>query len=141
MRLATIVLTLALGAASLPAQGQGANQSDPFARLMFPPELVMRHQGEIALQEAQRTALQTAIQSAQTKFTDVQWRLSGEGEKMARLLQGPTIDEAQVLEQVDRILSMEREIKRAQIALMVRIKNTLTPAQQQKLNELRDRRD
>ena len=43
---------------------------------------------------------------------DTQWKLSAEGEKMGRLLQGTQVDEAQVLEEVDRILALEREIKR-----------------------------
>jgi Spy/CpxP family protein refolding chaperone len=49
------------------------------------------------------------------------------------------VDEAAVLDEVDRILNMEREIKRAQISLMVRIKNTLTPEQQKKLADIRSR--
>jgi hypothetical protein len=32
---------------------------------------------------------------------------------------------------------MEREVKKAQLSLLVRIKNLLTPAQQDKLAELR----
>jgi Spy/CpxP family protein refolding chaperone len=68
---------------------------------------------------------------------DLQWKLSAEGEKMGRLLQGTQVDEAQVLDQVDHILGVEREIKRAQVSLMVHIKNMLTPAQQAKLAELR----
>jgi len=71
----------------------------------------------------------------------LQWKLSAEGEKMGRLLQGTQVDEAQVLEEVDRILALEREIKRGQISLMVRIKNTLTAAQQSKLREIRDRHE
>jgi Spy/CpxP family protein refolding chaperone len=58
---------------------------------------------------------------------------------MGRLLANSQVDEAQVLEQADRILGLERDIKRAQISLMVRIKNTLTPAQQAKLMSLRNR--
>jgi Spy/CpxP family protein refolding chaperone len=133
------LLAVSLGArldAQAP-QGPQPPQQDPFGRLLFPPELVMQHQGEISLQDSQRAALQTAIQQAQTKFVDLQWRLSGEGEKLARLLQGPVADESQVLDQVDRILAAEREVKRTQIGLLVRIKNTLTPAQQAKLMELR----
>ena len=41
-----------------------------------------------------------------------------------------------MLAQVDRILALEREIKKAQISLLVRIKNILTPAQQAKLAEI-----
>jgi len=102
---------------------------------------VMQHQSEIGLQDSQRAALASAIQQAQGKFTDVQWKLSAEGEKMGRLLQPAQVDETQVLEEVDRILALEREMKRTQISLMVRIKNTLTPAQQAKLTEIRSRNE
>jgi Spy/CpxP family protein refolding chaperone len=140
-----IALLVAPLAARIDAQGppgggggQGQGQGpDPFARHLFPPELVMQHQGQINLQDSQRAALQAAIQQAQTRFVDAQWKISAEGEKLARLLQTPTVDEKQVLEQVDRILDIEREVKRAQMGLMVRIKNTLTPPQQAKLRELR----
>jgi Spy/CpxP family protein refolding chaperone len=101
----------------------------------------MQHQSEIGLQDSQRAALTSAVQQAQGKFMDLQWKLSAEGEKMGRLLQGTQVDEAQVLEEVDRILALEREIKRGQISLMVRIKNTLTPAQQAKLAEIRNRKE
>ena len=101
----------------------------------------MQHQAEIGLQDAQRAALTSAVQQAQAKFMDVQWKLSAEGEKMGRLLQGTHVDETQVLEEVDRILALEREIKKGQISLMVRIKNTLTAAQQAKLAEIRNQKE
>jgi len=99
----------------------------------------MQHQSEIGLQDSQRATLTSAIQQAQGKFMDTQWKMSAESEKMTRLLQGTQVDEAQVLAEVDRILDLEREIKKAQISLMVRIKNTLTPQQQAKLSEIRSR--
>ena len=128
--------------AGAPPQGRHGpgDQHDPMGQYLFPPDLVMQHQGEISLQESQRAALQTAMQQAQSKFTDTQWKLAAEGEKLQRLLQGATADETQVLDQVDRVLTLEREMKRAQMQLMVRIKNTLTPAQQEKLRALREAR-
>jgi Spy/CpxP family protein refolding chaperone len=149
MRVSIIAFAFVLSAASLAAQGAPPGQRGPgsgpapddFGRNFFPPELVMQHQSEIGLQDSQRAALASAIQQAQSKFTDVQWKLSAEGEKMGRLLQPAQVDETQVLEEVDRILALEREMKRTQISLMVRIKNTLTPAQQAKLAEIRDRRE
>jgi Spy/CpxP family protein refolding chaperone len=98
----------------------------------------MQHQSEIGLSDAQRAALTSAIQQAQAKFMDGQWKLSAEGEKMGRLLQNTQVDETQVLDEVDRILNLEREIKKAQVSLMVRIKNTLTAPQQAKLAQIRD---
>lgn len=121
-------------------QPQGP-QPDPFARFLFPPELVMQHQGDIGLTDAQRASLMTAIQQAQSKVTETQFKLSAEGEKLGRVLQSPAVDESQALEQVDRILALEREMKRAQVGLLVRIKNVLTPAQQTRLNQLRQGRE
>ena len=147
MRRSILALAFVLGAANLGAQGPPMGQRNPsggpddWGRNFFPPELVMQHQTEIGLQDAQRAALTSAIQQAQGKFMDMQWKLSAEGEKMGRLLQSAQVDEAQVLEEVDRILALEREIKKAQISLMVRIKNTLTAAQQSKLAEIRNRKD
>jgi Spy/CpxP family protein refolding chaperone len=150
MKRSILALAFVLGAANLAAQGapgpppmgqrQPAGGPDDWGRNFFPPELVMQHQSEIGLQDSQRATLTSAIQQAQTKFMDGQWKLSAEGEKMGRLLQNTQVDEAQVLDEVDRILNLEREIKKAQISLMVRIKNSLTPQQQAKLAELRDRK-
>jgi len=149
MRHSILTLAFVVAAASLGAQGAPPGQRAPggppggpddFGRNFFPPELVMQHQSEIGLQDSQRAALTSAVQQAQSKFMDIQWKLSAEAEKMGRLLQGTQVDETQALEEVDRILALEREIKRGQISLMVRIKNTLTPAQQAKLAEIRDRR-
>jgi Spy/CpxP family protein refolding chaperone len=148
MRVSIFAFAFVLSAASLAAQGPPGQRGplagpspDDFGRNFFPPELVMQHQSEIGLQDSQRAALASAIQQAQGKFTDVQWKLSAEGEKMGRLLQPAQVDETPVLEEVDRILALERELKRTQISLMVRIKNTLTAAQQAKLAEIRDRRE
>ena len=143
MRRSILAIAFVLSAASLAAQGapppgqRGPGPgADDWGRNFFPPELVMRWQSEIALQDAQRTSLTSALQQAQAKFMDLQWKLSAEGEKMGRLLQGTQVDETKVLEEVDRILALEREIKRTQISLMVRIKNTLTAEQQAKLSKL-----
>jgi Spy/CpxP family protein refolding chaperone len=148
MRVSILAFAFVLSTATLTAQGAPPGQRNPgqspggpddFGRNFFPPELVMQHQSEIGLQDAQRAALTSAVQQAQGKFMDLQWKLSAEGEKMGRLLQPAQVDETQVLEEVDRILVLEREMKRAQIGLMVRIKNTLTASQQAKLAEIRGR--
>jgi Spy/CpxP family protein refolding chaperone len=55
------------------------------------------------------------------------------------LLRLPRVDETAALAQVDKVLGMEREVKRAQVSLLIQIKNLLTPAQQQRLFELRSK--
>ncbi len=58
-------------------------------------------------------------------------------EALVALLKQSSADESQVMSQLDKVLSSEREIKRTQISLLVRIKNKLTPDQQAHLQRLR----
>jgi Spy/CpxP family protein refolding chaperone len=120
-----------------PGAGAGPGpKDDPFGRYLFPPDRVMSHSLDIGLGDAQKTAIRNEVQKVQPKFLDSQFELQSEGEKMIKLLQEKPVDEAKVLAQVDRILAIEKEIKKSQISLLVRIKNILTPAQQDKLAEI-----
>src|SRR5215467_912157 len=112
---------------------------DAFGQSFFPPELVIQHQEAIGLSPEQKDAFKTEIRQAQLKFTELQWKLQDEMEKMLSLVKQTHPDEQQVLAQLDKVLSAEREVKREQIALLVRIKNKLTPEQQAKLAELRSK--
>jgi hypothetical protein len=58
-------------------------------------------------------------------------------EGLTGLLKQSKADEAQVAAQLDKVLASERDIKRAQISLLVRIKNNLTDDQQRRLRALR----
>jgi Spy/CpxP family protein refolding chaperone len=150
-----VVAALLLSGASLPAQkpeaqrGQGKiakpgaapdrgkppktatvkPSPDPFDALI-PPDVVMANQNELGLSDAQRQSLRQAVQESQGRFADLQWRLSAETERLGALLREPVIDERQVLEQVDRVLALERDAKRTKLVVLVRIRNTLTPEQQ-----------
>ena len=136
---AVLVLFLALAApARVWPQPPG---EDPIAKNVFPPELVMKYSQEIGLNDRQRAAIKENVQGVQSKFLDTQWNLQEESQKMVRLLQAQPVNEAAVLAEVDKVLALEREIKRAQISLLVRIKNLLTEPQQAKLQELRKRGD
>jgi len=111
---------------------------DPIAQSFFAPDLVMQNQQAIGLTDDQKSFLKTEIRDAQLKFTDLQWKLQDEMEKMTALVKQPHVEEKDAVAQLEKILALEREIKRAQVTLLVRIKNKLTPDQQAKLNELRN---
>jgi Spy/CpxP family protein refolding chaperone len=128
------LLFLAAGA----ARGQQPDQ-DPIGQSFFAPELVIQHQEAIGLNEEQTTYFKTEIRQAQLKFTELQWKLQDEMEKMVALVKQPHAEEQDVLAQLERVLAAEREIKRAQMTLLVRIKNKLTPEQQAKLLEIRSK--
>jgi Spy/CpxP family protein refolding chaperone len=110
---------------------------DPLAKLFLPPDLVMSHQQAINLTESQRQAIQANMLDTQKKLLDQQFKMQGEVEKLQSLLKSATPDETKVLDEMDKVLGAERDIKRAQISLMVKLKNSLTAQQQAQLDALR----
>jgi Spy/CpxP family protein refolding chaperone len=132
------VIAALLAAAPARAQ-QPPPAPDPLAQHVFAPELVMRHANDIGLDDKQRAAVKEAVVKMQARFLDLQWDMQGQAEKLARLLQASPVDEAAVLAQADTVMGLERDVKKAHLTLLVRIKNLLTDAQKAKLAELRRR--
>ncbi len=96
----------------------------------------MENQQAIGLTEEQRDALRNEIRQATRQFTDMQWALQDEMERLLTLLKPPKVDEKLATAQLDKVLGAEREIKRAQFTLLVRLRNKLNPEQQAKLREI-----
>jgi Spy/CpxP family protein refolding chaperone len=111
--------------------------NDPIGRSVLPPELIMQHQKAIQLTEAQKNAVIAEVKRAQGRIVDVQWDMQRALEPLVELLGKERADEQQVLAQLDKVLAAEREFKRTQLTLAVRLKNILTPEQQRMLLELR----
>jgi len=126
--LALLVVATAAGAQQPPQA-----PDDPLARTLFPPELVMQHQQDIGLRPEQRATITKAIQDFQSKVVDLQWRMQEQSQRLASLLEKPAIDQVAALTQVDEVLGVEREVKRAHISLLINIKNTLSAEQQARL--------
>jgi Spy/CpxP family protein refolding chaperone len=114
-------------------------EQDPIGQSFFAPELVIQHQEAIGLSAEQKDYFKSEIRQAQLKFTELQWKLQDEMEKLVTLVKQLHVDEQQVLGQLEKVLAAEREVKREQVTLLVRIKNKLTPEQQGKLLELRSK--
>jgi len=119
-----------------PPPGHG---EDPIARALFPPEMIMHHQAALGINEKQRTAIIKEVEKAQSQILQLQWKLQAAAEQLVKLLEAPRIDEAKALEQSDKVMGIERQVKRTHLGLLIRIKNLLTDAQRAKLSELRKR--
>jgi Spy/CpxP family protein refolding chaperone len=132
---ALVVLLLLTGQTLKAAQ----SKDDPIGDLLFSPELVMQHQQAIGLSDEQKESLKADLRKAQLKFTEMQWQLQDEMEKLLALLKQEQISEQQTIGQLDKVLSIEREIKRGQFALLIQIRNRLTPEQRARLLELKNR--
>lgn len=117
-------------------QPQLAPGQDPLAQNFFPPELVMQHRQALALTEEQKAVIKDELLKASARFNDLQWQMQDEMETMVGLTKGANIDEQKVLAELDKILNIEREVKRTQLTLSIRLKNKLTSEQQTKLMEI-----
>jgi Spy/CpxP family protein refolding chaperone len=144
--LGLLALTAAFAFSVVPAIAQEPQQPeqprtprpphDPFGN-MFPPELVMQNQRELGLTEQQKTYMRTEIGKTSARFNDLQWQLHDAMEVLHETMKANQVNEQQALAQLDRVLEFEREIKRLHMELAIKIKNNLTPDQQQKLQSLR----
>lgn len=137
VRVGVLLVWLLLAGVRLAAQQPPGH--DPIAENLFPPDLVLSNQKAIGLDEEQKNFVRAEVMKAQTRFTELQFQLQDAMETLVGLLKQNRVDEAQVLAQLDKVLSAEREVKRTQIALMVRIKNKLTEEQQARLRQLRNK--
>ena len=111
--------------------------SSDFEHSLFTPELIMRHYRAIGLSAEQRGTITQAIQTLQSTVVDPQWRLMETSQNLTELLAASAIDEAAALSAIDEVLRAEAEIKRANIAALIRIKSALTQEQRETLMELR----
>ena len=133
--LAGIFLALSLGTGVLCAQTP--KPDDPLARLLFDPQLVLKHAQALGLQPAQRTTIVNAIKEAQGDILDLQLQMAERYQDLVKAMEAPRVDEAASVAQADKVLTLERDLKRTQLQLLIRIKNALTREQQDRLQELK----
>ncbi|HEU4872567.1 MAG TPA: hypothetical protein VFT44_05665 [Pyrinomonadaceae bacterium] len=123
-------------AANVPNHPHPPNR-DPLAHLMFPPEMIMSHARQLNLTDEQKTFMRSEVQKTTATFQELQWKLQDQMELLHESMKSTSVNEQQALAQLDKVLEIEREIKRLHIGLAVRLKNRLTPEQQEQLHKMR----
>lgn len=140
----TIRLTAAAFALSCtaPAWGQGGGmgighmRGPAFMRQLFPPTLIMQHQSDIGLTPTQRDAITKEITDLQQAVTGLRWQLEEKTTALTKLLGADKVDTTAALAQADDVLKLEDQMKRLRLGFLIRVKNVLTPAQQDALRKL-----
>jgi Spy/CpxP family protein refolding chaperone len=128
-----------------PFSGGGGGGGFGFGRPLFlehlyRPELVMRHQGALALTPEQRAAIAATIKATQERLGTLQWELDAKSEAVVKLVEGDKVDVEQALAAAGQSIDLESQIKKEHLRLLLNIKNQLTPAQLAKLRELKQDR-
>jgi Spy/CpxP family protein refolding chaperone len=106
-------------------------------KYLFSPQLLRRHQHELKLTQEQREYIVREINAAQSEFTAMQWNLESEIRGLTRLVENRESEESAILEQLNSVLDLEKEIKRKQLLMAVRIRNKLSDEQLRILRDIR----
>ena len=102
---------------------------DPIGENFIPPDMLIHNREALGLNDEQMEFLQGQFEKTRAHFTELQQKLGKEMDALTALLKSDRPDESKVLAQLDKVLDVEREMKRTHLSLMVGIKNKLTPEQ------------
>lgn len=134
--LVTAALAVALGSSALAAQNPKTGE-DAMAQFLFDPQLVLKHAKEIKLESTQRASIVTAIKAAQGNMLDWQLQMAESYEDLLKAVETVRVDEQATVAMAGKVLELERQVKQAQLQLLIRVKNVLNRAQQDQLQALK----
>jgi hypothetical protein len=115
-------------AAACFAQGPPAG-GDPLRSLLIPPELIMGHQGALNLSEGQGEEIRELLASTQGEFSRAQWNLKRELERLNNLLRDRNSPDQAVLDQSEKVMTIEMEIKKLHLSMLLGVRRVLSDEQ------------
>ncbi len=120
---------LLVAALALPFAAAAEDNDDWLRGKLFPPDVVLKHQSELKLTDAQRRAIRLEVTGVQAKIGTLDFDILEAGTELQELLEKTPIDRDAVLATADRVFAAESRKKRAWIEMLVNIKNQLRPEQ------------
>jgi Spy/CpxP family protein refolding chaperone len=103
----------------------------------FAPQVVLAHRLELGLRPGQIEAIEAAMLETHQKLLALQWKLDADNEKLSQLLAKDRVDQGKVQATFDEVTAVEHDVKKANLTLLVRVKNLLDSEQRAKLRALR----
>lgn len=131
---ALVLLSLLAGSAF------GQQKEDVFKGKLFPPNVILENQAELNLSKEQFTKIRAAVVEVQTSVAEYEWDMREAYLKLMAELDRMPVSETAVLEHATTALLAENEVKKRQMAMLVRLKNLLTKEQVATLEAIEDGR-
>ena len=125
-RIQIAILAMLLGASATVGAQQKA---DVFKGKLFPPNVILQHQDELDLSKEQFQAIKAAVVEVQSNVAEHEWDLREAYMNVLSELDKTPVDEAHVMEFVDKALVAENNVKKEQVAMLIRVRNLLTDEQ------------
>ncbi len=134
MKKSIIILTILFSSLSLFAQ-------EDFQSELFSADLVLKYRSEIELSTTQVTNVKKIHDSKISEFNSLKWDLDAALVAMNKNLSSPKVDEKAAMEQMEKVMGLEDQLKRIRFGMLINIKNELNPSQQEQLKILRKDND
>jgi Spy/CpxP family protein refolding chaperone len=117
-----VIAGLMMGTAS-------AQEKDVFKGKLFAPNVILEHREALQLSKDQFTAIRAAVVEVQSGVAEHEWDMQEAYQALMTELDQAPIDEDKVLEHANKALLAENQVKKKQMAMLVRLKNLLTAEQ------------
>jgi Spy/CpxP family protein refolding chaperone len=117
-----------------------ADRGDVLRQLVPPPRLLLKHQEALELTDQQKAQLKKLIKDAHDRSLDLEFKVQEQAEKLAKMVAADKVDVSAALEQADRLMKLESELKKVRLEMLLKTKNLLSKKQLEKIDEYRKNR-
>jgi Spy/CpxP family protein refolding chaperone len=115
------------------------NPKDVFKGKLFPPNVILENRDQLNLSKEQFTAIRAAVVEVQAGVAEHEWDMQEAYQALMLELDQSPVDEDKVLEYAGNALLAENQVKKKQMAMLVRLKNLLTAEQIEYLESVHGR--
>ena len=123
------ILVAAVAIFSLGIAVAADNKENPFKGKLFAPNEILENQAELGLTKDQFTEIRATVVEVQGNIAEYEWDMREAYLKLMAELDKSPISEDRVLEHAEVALLAENQVKKHQMAMLVRLKNILTAEQ------------
>ena len=120
------VLFMCLGSGTAAAQQP---KEDVFKGKLFAPNIILEHRENLHLTKEQFTAIRAEVVEVQAGVAEFEWDMQEAYRALMRELDKVPVEEAAVLTHANTALLAENQVKKKQMAMLVRLKNLLNREQ------------
>lgn len=120
-----LLAVVSLGMGSAMAE----QPTDVFKGKLFAPNIILENRDALRLSKEQFTAIRAAVVEVQAGVAEHEWDMQEAYQGLMLELDKAPIDEDKVLEYAGTAFLAENQVKKKQMAMLVRLKNLLTTEQ------------
>ncbi len=124
-----IFLILAIASFGATAALAENPKEDVFKGKLFAPNIILEQRAELNLTKQQFTEIRAAVVEVQSGVAEHEWDMQEAYQALMFELDQTPVSEAEVLKHASTALLAENEVKKKQMAMLVRLKNLLNEEQ------------